>query len=52
MSRHRYRVQADGYGVHVELTVEHADTATPQELGRALELAAAQAKDRHEETAR
>lgn len=47
MSRHLFRVQAEGYGVHVEVRVEHAGTATPQELARALELAAAAARARH-----
>lgn len=47
MTRHRFRVRADGYGVHLEVTVEHAGTATPEELERALQLAARQVLARH-----
>lgn len=49
MSRHQFRVQADGYGVHVEVRVEHAANTTQQELARALDLAAAAARAKHQE---
>lgn len=45
----RFRVQADSYGCHIEVVVEHAHNATPQELDRALTLAVAQAKQAHAE---
>lgn len=47
MTRHRFRVQADAYGVHLEVAVEHSDTATRQELERALTIAAQQALAAH-----
>lgn len=47
MTRHRFRVHADAYGVHLEVVVEHAGTATRQELERALTVAAEQAVARH-----
>lgn len=49
MTRHRFRVQADAYGVHLEVRVECAGTATAEELDRALTLAAEQALAVHAE---
>lgn len=49
MTRHRFRVQAEAYGVHLEVTVDHSGTATEQELGRALSIAAAQALAEHQQ---
>lgn len=46
MSRQTFRAQADGYGVHLELAVEHRPGTTPEELARALDLLAAQARAR------
>lgn len=43
MTRRRFRVEAEAYGVHLEVRVEHAAGVTPEELGRALSIACAQA---------
>jgi len=43
-ARRRIRVQADGYGCHLELTIEVTEGTTPQELERALSLLAVQAR--------
>lgn len=49
MTRRVFRTRTEGYGVAVEVRVEHADTTTPQELDRTLRLAVAEAKARHAE---
>lgn len=48
MTGRRIRVRADGYGCHLELTIEVTEGTTPQELERALGLLSAQARDRVE----
>ncbi|WP_170977806.1 hypothetical protein [Blastococcus sp. CCUG 61487] len=49
MSRHQLRAQADGYGVHVDVRVDFAACTTPEELARALDLAAAEVRHKHAE---
>lgn len=43
MTRRLVTTRTDGYGVTVELRIEHADTITRQELARTLQLAATEA---------
>jgi hypothetical protein len=49
VTRHRFRVEAEAYGVHLEVRVDHSGTATVEELGRALSIAAAQALTEHQQ---
>lgn len=47
VTRHVIRTRTEGYGVAVEVRVEHAATATPQEVARTLRLAAVEAEAAH-----